>query len=115
MNGTKRIHLKFAAFSLQSGNNTDVLYVYDGKDTSAKLLGAFHGSHIPPNEGIYSSSYSMFLIFKSDETVSYEGFCASYHALDYLSKIFFLFAPNIQVTSLDSCRCSFLQDYQSLR
>ncbi|XP_044171247.1 uncharacterized protein LOC114962877 isoform X3 [Acropora millepora] len=38
VNGTKRIHLKFAAFSLQSGNNTDVLYVYDGKDTSAKLL-----------------------------------------------------------------------------
>ncbi|XP_074629259.1 uncharacterized protein LOC141886869 isoform X2 [Acropora palmata] len=85
VNGTKRIHLKFAAFSLQSGNNTDVLYVYDGKDTSAKLLGAFHGSHIPPNEGIYSSSYSMFLIFKSDETVSYEGFCASYYALDYLN------------------------------
>ena len=71
----------FTHFSLQNENNTDALYVYDGKDDTGQLLGVFYGGHPPPKKGIQSSSNKMFVIFKSDNTDSYAGFNASYNAV----------------------------------
>ena len=68
----------FTNFSLQHENNTDVLYVYDGKNSTGNMLGMYYGDHPPPKEGIFSSSNQMFLIFKSDKNESYTGFNAFY-------------------------------------
>ena len=74
----QQIHLKFTNFSLQNENNTDALYVYDGRDSSGKVLGVFYGGNPPSKEGIHSSSNHMFVIFISDKSASYTGFNAFY-------------------------------------
>ena len=81
LNSSQQIQLVFTSFSLQNENNTDALYVYDGKNATEQLLGVFYGGHPPPKKGIQSSSNKMFLIFKSDETDSYTGFKASYNVV----------------------------------
>ena len=73
-------------FSLQSENNTDGLYVYDGENTTGKMLGVFYGGQAPPKEGIYSSSNNMLVIFKSDKSKSYTGFSASFSAVNRLGE-----------------------------
>ncbi|XP_068752233.1 uncharacterized protein [Montipora capricornis] len=83
VNQSKQIHLEFIAFSFQKEKHTDELYIYDGKDTSSELLGVFYGGHTPPDKGIYSSSNSLFLLFKSDKKDSYNGFNASYSTVDH--------------------------------
>ena len=79
----QQIHLTFTAFNLQNENNTDALYVFDGENSTGKVLGVFYGSYSPPKEGINSSSNHMFIIFKSDNNGSYTGFSASYSAVNY--------------------------------
>ncbi len=76
----------FTNFVLQNENNTDALYIYDGENSTGVVLGVFYGGHPPPQEGIYSSSSRMFVIFKSDKTVSYTGFSASYYAVNKSGK-----------------------------
>ena len=83
---TQQILLTFANFSLQSENNTDGLYVYDGENTTGEVLGVFYGGQPPAKEGIYSSSNNMFVIFKSDSAGSYTGFSASYIAVNSSGK-----------------------------
>ena len=80
VNVTQRIHLIFSSFNLQNESNTDVFYVYDGENATMEMLGVFYGGNPPPEEGIYSSSNQMFLIFKSDKTESYTGFSAFYYS-----------------------------------
>ena len=72
----------FTDFSLQIEKNTDQLYVYDGENATRKILDVFYGDHPPPKEGIYSSSNSLFVIFKSDKNDSYAGFSAYYDTVD---------------------------------
>ena len=74
----QQIHLMFTNFSFQSQEHTDALYVYDGKDSTRRVLGVFYGGNPPPKEGIFSFSNDMFVIFKSDKTYSYTGFSALY-------------------------------------
>ena len=85
---SQQIHLTFTNFSLQSENNTDGLYVYDGENATGVVLGVFYGGRPPPEEGIYSSSNHMFVIFKSDKSVSYTGFEASYCEKSYFGKCY---------------------------
>ena len=82
MTPPQQIHLTFTFFNLQSENNTDALYVYDGENADGKTLGVFYGGRAPPKEGIYSSSNNMLVIFKSDKNKSYTGFSASYSAVN---------------------------------
>ena len=77
----QQILLTFASFILQKEINTDGLYVFDGQNTTGKVLGVFYGDHPPPVEGIYSSSNHMFVMFISDNNGSYTGFNASYNAI----------------------------------
>ena len=95
VNQSKQIHLEFIAFSFQKEKHTDELCVYDGKDTSSELLGVFYGDHTPPDKGIYSSSNSLFLLFKSDKKDSYNGFNASYSAVDHSRTCSFFFFSNL--------------------
>ena len=71
----------FTDFKLQAENNTDVIRVYDGENTTGEVLGVFYGGHPPPQGGLYSSANQMFVVFKTDNNKSFSGFRASYHAL----------------------------------
>ncbi|XP_066019015.1 uncharacterized protein [Pocillopora verrucosa] len=76
-----QVALIFTRFSLQSENNTDAVYVHDGNDQTGNVLGVFYGGQLPPRNGIYSSSNSLLVIFRSDKNGSFYGFQASYSAV----------------------------------
>ena len=81
VNQSQHVFLMFSRFSLQAENNTDAVHVYDGGNTTGKVLGVFYGGHPPPADGLYSSSNKLFVVFKSDNNKSFSGFKASYQAL----------------------------------
>ena len=82
VNQSQHVFLMFSSsFSLQAENNTDVIRVYDGGNTTGEELGVFYGGHPPPQDGLYSSANQMFVVFKTDNNKSFSGFQASYHAL----------------------------------
>ncbi|XP_078352594.1 uncharacterized protein LOC144637401 isoform X1 [Oculina patagonica] len=85
VNTTQYIHLAIKYFSQQDENGSDELYVYDGENATGEVLGVFNGSHPPPEEGIYSSSNRIFIIFKSDKNGSNTGFSASYCGINTLA------------------------------
>ena len=78
----------FSSFSLQAENNTDSVHVYDGDSEAGEALGEFNGDHPPPKDGIYSSSNSLLVIFKSDNSSSYPGFQAIYHSVNCSGKYY---------------------------
>lgn len=75
-----QIHLTFTNFNLESVNNTDAIYVYDGVNEAGTVLGVFDGNRPPPEEGINSSANSIFVIFKSNQS-AFTGFNASYDTI----------------------------------
>ena len=81
MKASFQVALMFTRFSLQSENNTDAVYVYDGNNQTREVLGVFYGGQPPPRNGIYSSSNSLLVIFRSDKDGSFSGFQASYSAV----------------------------------
>lgn len=70
--GAKNITLSFKSFCTEKDN--DVLKIYDGKDTSASLIGSYSGSVSPGN--ITSSDSFITLYFVSDKSVSCTGWDA---------------------------------------
>lgn len=74
----QQIHVIFRNFTLQNEFKTDSLLVYDGENATAKEMGIFYGGYPPPEEGLYSTSSEMFLVFKSDKISSFSGFSAIY-------------------------------------
>ena len=81
MKASFQVALMFTRFSLQSENNTDAVYVYDVNNQTREVLGVFYGGQPPPRNGIYSSSNSLLVIFRSDKDGSFPGFQASYSAV----------------------------------
>lgn len=78
--------MTFTNFSLQYESDTDELYVYDGENATGKILGVVYGAHPPPEEGIFSSSNHLFVMFRSDSKGSYAGFNVSYYGVSFPSK-----------------------------
>lgn len=74
------ITLKFTSFELEDGASDGTIYdaieVYDGTTTSAKLLGRFSGSNLPP--AITSSGGGLLVRFVSDIEENKQGFSAYY-------------------------------------
>ncbi|CAB3398011.1 unnamed protein product [Caenorhabditis bovis] len=68
------ISLEFVAFNTENGY--DVVYIYDGSNTSYPLIGSFSGTNRPPS--VTSTGPSIFIFFKTDLTTSYSGFSALY-------------------------------------
>lgn len=62
-------------FDLSEG---DTLKVYDGNSANDPLLGAFSGFEIP--DPVTSSGAEMYVTFTSDDSISREGFLASYES-----------------------------------
>ncbi len=59
--------------------NNDMIYIYDGADDSAPLLGSYNGN-TPPGGSLTSSQGVMFIKFVSDASVTGEGFRIHYEA-----------------------------------
>uniref|UniRef100_A0A671RP15 CUB and sushi domain-containing protein 2-like n=1 Tax=Sinocyclocheilus anshuiensis TaxID=1608454 RepID=A0A671RP15_9TELE len=68
------ISLTFNHFSLEP--SYDFLHIYDGPDSLSPLLGSFYGTDVP--ERIESSSNTLFLAFRSDASLSSNGFVLQY-------------------------------------
>lgn len=61
-------------FSLEP--SYDFLHIYDGPDSLSPLLGSFYGADVP--DRIESSSNTLFLAFRSDASLSSNGFVLQY-------------------------------------
>lgn len=61
-------------FSLEP--SYDFLHIYDGPDSLSPLLGSFYGTDVPDH--IESSSNTLFLAFRSDASLSSNGFVLQY-------------------------------------
>lgn len=61
-------------FSLEP--SYDFLHIYDGPDSLSPLLGSFYGTDVP--DRIESSSNTLFLAFRSDASLSSNGFVLQY-------------------------------------
>lgn len=68
------IFLSFSSFSLEP--SYDFLHIYDGPDSLSPLLGSFYGTDVP--DRIESSSNKLFLAFRSDASLSSNGFVLQY-------------------------------------
>ncbi|XP_063159632.1 cubilin [Candoia aspera] len=67
------ISLFFSSFSLEdTGCQNDYLEVRNGSDTSSPLLGKYCGNTLP--NPIYPKNHVVYLHFKSDVLLSYEGY-----------------------------------------
>lgn len=73
----KKVKLAFDAFL--SEKNVDVLYVFDGENTSAELIGAFSGSTLPPSiaAGATNTSGKLTLKFETSNANVMAGFSLS--------------------------------------
>lgn len=71
------INLKFSQFTLGTG---DVLYIYDGADATAPLIGAFNNTSGMPGSsaGITATSGQMFINWVSDASGVAAGFTAEW-------------------------------------
>ena len=99
-----QVYLIFTSFNLQPENNTDAVYMYDGDSETGELLGVFYGNKSSTN-GIYSSSNSLLVVFKSDNKSSYTGFQAVYHAINCSGKLSYaVFLGYIFTRSLNAQR-----------
>lgn len=101
------IELTFAQFNIEQGY--DYLYIYDGNNTSAPLIGTYTGNSLP-NGGVISSSGSSITVrMTSDEIIQSTGF-------DLTWKCLVVPAPDaaFTVNNLTSCTGKFSFTDQSL-
>ncbi len=71
------IMLQFTQFKVEPHANCDYdsLAVHDGTSTSAHLIGLFCGDTLPNNgNNINSTSNQLYLVFRSDSSISSDGF-----------------------------------------
>jgi hypothetical protein len=69
-----RVHSLFNSFATESG--WDHLYIYDGPDATATLLGDYSGTVTIPEYSSTHSSGSLTFVFTSDSSVVYDGWSA---------------------------------------
>lgn len=70
------ISLTFNAFNVDS---SDSVFIYDGENEKAALLGVYTGTAIPP--AINSSGNKLFLKFKTDGSKESKGWMAEFHSV----------------------------------
>lgn len=68
--GAKRVKLLLEAFALES--DYDFLTIYDGTSEAARVLGRYHGGNTPP-DSLISTGNSVYVVFRSDGTVTDKG------------------------------------------
>nr|XP_054752684.1 extracellular serine proteinase-like [Lytechinus pictus] len=72
------ISLTFNNFELESSSTCsyDSVFIYDGADSSAPLIGEYCGSNSPGT--VTSSGSSLYMKFTSDSSVTYSGFSGAF-------------------------------------
>ena len=73
------VSVTFTSFNLET--NWDYVYVYDGNNTAAPLLGVFTGTNLPGNFISTASDGSLTLRLTSDGSIQYAGFSAEISCL----------------------------------
>ena len=68
-----------------SANKNIELSVYDGSSSSSSLIGEYKGDDLPWS--LTSSSYQLYVSFRSDSSVVKSGFQAAYHCKINMSTI----------------------------
>ncbi|XP_068628109.1 cubilin-like [Battus philenor] len=78
-----KVRITFVSFSLENSFRCkyDYLKIYDGPSSDSRFVGKFCGQRHP--KSYTSSSNSLFIKFKSDHTMSTEGFKITYEAVCY--------------------------------
>lgn len=83
------VELSFKSFELEHMENchyADYLKIYDGivvdenGNDAVKPIGTYCGSNKPPT--MLSTSHAFTIVFRSDETITDEGFEANYQFID---------------------------------
>ncbi len=98
--GNNTVMVTFNSFNLESGY--DYLYVYDGSDINAPLLGSFSGSTIPGPFTSNNPNGTLTFWFISDGSVTYNGWDATVTCLNITCPTPNSFtAQNISYNSLD--------------
>ncbi len=99
MPGAKSITLSFKSFCTEKDN--DILKIYDGKDTTKNLIGAYSGSVSPGN--VSSTDSFITLLFMSDKSVS----CTGWEA-DVINNIAIPSAAKISLVKSPICKDSLI-------
>uniref|UniRef100_A0A672JXP1 CUB domain-containing protein n=1 Tax=Sinocyclocheilus grahami TaxID=75366 RepID=A0A672JXP1_SINGR len=86
----------------------DFLHIYDGPDSLSPLLGSFYGTDVP--ERIESSSNKLFLAFRSDASLSSNGFVLQYTGITNAS----LLSPADLTLSDDTLAYLFIHEMTDL-
>lgn len=81
--GANFINVDFSSFSVEA--NYDTLWLYDGSNTDAPLIGAYTGTTSPGN--IIATSGSFTLRFKSDGATNLPGFVARYTCNEMITAV----------------------------
>jgi len=68
------VRLSFSDFKTEQSK--DILYIYDGDDANAPLIGSYSGTQLPST--IVSSGDELFLRFDTDNATQKEGWIATY-------------------------------------
>ncbi|XP_045516085.1 cubilin-like [Pieris brassicae] len=76
-----KVRLTFRSFNLERSFRCrfDYIVIYDGPNEDSKLIGKFCGNSIPKT--YTSSSNSLFIRFKSDQSISSGGFKVAYESI----------------------------------
>lgn len=74
--GATRISLDFISFDTE--NEFDTVFVYDGPDETYPVLMEWYGSTLPPTINTTDGVGAMCVVFKSDASITAEGWSANY-------------------------------------
>lgn len=81
--GATFMNVDFSSFSVEA--NYDTLWLYDGNNTDAPLIGAYTGTNSPGN--ITTTTGSLTLRFKSDGATNLAGFTAQYTCNEMITAV----------------------------
>eukprot|EP00058_Branchiostoma_floridae_P010033 XP_002595521.1 hypothetical protein BRAFLDRAFT_69073 [Branchiostoma floridae] len=75
-------YLELTVRAFRTESTHDVLQIRDGGDSSATLIGSYSGTSLSVGDILKTTSYEMWLWFKTDSTTHYSGFQIDYQARD---------------------------------
>lgn len=79
--GALAVELNVTYYSLEDADNCyDYIRVFDGADATAPVIGTYCNANPPPSS-IVSSGPSLYVEFRSDFNVEYDGFNADYYGI----------------------------------
>ncbi|XP_066292184.1 CUB and sushi domain-containing protein 1-like isoform X9 [Branchiostoma lanceolatum] len=78
-------YLELTVKAFQTESTHDALQIRDGGDSSAALIGSYSGTSLSVGDAIRTTSYELYMWFKTDASSQHTGFKLEYQALDITS------------------------------